>query len=149
MLSEIVKVSAVEPEFVRLQPFNHGTCTSCSLKPTCGQYLLNSLHLNREVAFPSRLVPKEMDVKSLKKGTQIQINIEASKLVQLALLLYLLPIISILFVALIADLAGFSEMLILALVVIVLSFSMRMIHRYFKSHVGLEEINLSLIPDGR
>jgi positive regulator of sigma E activity len=94
-------------------------------------------------------VPKEMDVKSLKKGTQIQINIEASKLVQLALLLYLLPIISILFVALIADLAGFSEMLILALVVIVLSFSMRMIHRYLKSHVGLEEINLSLIPDGR
>ncbi len=147
MLSEIVKISAVETESIRLQPFNNSTCTSCSIKPTCGQYLLNSLYLNREVEFPTKLVPKEIDIKSLRKGTQIQINIEANKLVQLALLLYLLPLLGILLVAFLAELAGFSEMVILALVVIVLSFSMRVIHRYLRSHVGLEDINLSLISE--
>ncbi len=147
MLREIVKISAIEPEFIRLQPFNNGTCTSCSLKPSCGQYLLNSFYMSRELELPAKLVPKEMNIKTLKNGTQVQINIEARKLVQFALLLYLLPLLNILLVALLAELAGFSEMLILALVVIVLSFSMSMIHRYLKSHVGLEEINLSLIPD--
>lgn len=149
MLREIVKISAVEPEFLRLQPFNNGTCTSCSLKPSCGQYLLNSFYINRELELPVKLVLKEMNIKSLKKGSQVQINIEARKLVQFALLLYLLPLLGILLVALLAELAGFSEILIFALVVIVLSFSMRMIHRYLKCHVGLEEISLSLIPDNQ
>ncbi len=147
MLREIVKISAIEPEFIRLLPFNNGTCTSCSLKPSCGQYLLNSFYMSRELELPSKLVPKEMNIKTLKNGTQVQINIEARQLVQFALLLYLLPLLNILLVALLAELAGFSEMLILALVVIVLFFSMSMIHRYLKSHVGLEEINLSLIPE--
>lgn len=147
MLSEIVKISAVEPESVRLQPFNNSTCTSCSIKPTCGQYLLNSLYLNREVTLPSTLLPKEIDLESLKKGTQVQINLEANKLVQLALLFYLVPLLGILLVAFLAELAGFGEMLILALVVIVLFFSMTMIRRYLKIHISLDDINLSLLPD--
>ena len=147
MLSEIVKISSIEPKFVKLQPFNNGSCTSCSLKPTCGQYLLNSFYLNREIELPLSMLPKEMDTQSLKNGTQILINIEASKLVRLSMLLYLVPLLSILLVTLLAGLAGFSEMVILGLDVIVLSLSMGMLHHYFKSHAGLEEINLSLMSE--
>ncbi len=148
MLSEIVKVSSLESGFVRLQSFNNGSCKSCTLKPTCGQYLLNSLYVNRELALPSEMLPNEIDTLSLKNGIQVQINIKATKLVQLSLLMYLFPVLSMLLVALMAELAGFSEIVILALVVFALGLSMRILHHYLKNHDGLKEINLSLIPDG-
>ena len=147
MLSEIVKVSSIDPRFVRFKPFNNSSCTSCELKPTCGQYLLNSFSQNRELAIPHEILQKEIDTRSLKNGTQVQINIEAKKLVQISLQMYFLPVLGILLVALIAQLAGFNEMVILALVVFVLCFSMTILHRYFKKHIGLRDINLSLIPD--
>ncbi|PCJ39925.1 MAG: hypothetical protein COA71_12155 [SAR86 cluster bacterium] len=147
MLSEIVKISSVGSESIRLQPFNsNGTCNSCSLKPSCGQYLLNSLYLNREVELPTSLLPKETDLRSLKNGSQIQINIEAGKLVQLALLLYLLPLLGMLFTAYLAELAGLSEVLIMTLVFLVLFLSMRMLSRYFQRHGRLEKITLRLLP---
>jgi len=139
MLSEIVKISSVGSESIRLQPFNsNGTCNSCSLKP--------SLYLNREVELPTSLLPKETDLRSLKNGSQIQINIEAGKLVQLALLLYLLPLLGMLFTAYLAELAGLSEVLIMTLVFLVLFLSMRMLSRYFQRHGRLEKITLRLLP---
>lgn len=145
MLSEIVKVSSIEPRFIKLQPFNNGSCTSCSIKPTCGQYLLNSLYANRQIELPLSMLPKEMDTQSLKKGTQILINIEASKLVSLSMLLYLAPLLSILLMTLLGQFAGFNELVILALDIMVLFLSMRILHQYLKSHAGLEDVNLSLI----
>lgn len=91
------------------------------------------------------MLPKEMDTQSLKKGTQILINIEASKLVSLSMLLYLAPLLSILLMTLLGQFAGFNELVILALDIMVLFLSMRILHQYLKSHAGLEDVNLSLI----
>lgn len=147
MLSEIVKISSVGSEYIRLQPFNNATCVSCSLKPSCGQYLLNGLYMDREVELPTRLLPKETDPQSLTHGSQIEINIEASKLVQLALLLYLLPLLGMLLTAFLAQLVGFSEVIIMTLVFISLFSSMRVFSHYSKSHDSLEKIKLRLLPE--
>ncbi|MDG2091370.1 MAG: SoxR reducing system RseC family protein [Gammaproteobacteria bacterium] len=147
MFSEIAKVLSIESKYLRLQAFNSGNCSSCSLKPSCGQYLLNSLYVNRELELPTKLMPIETDIRSLKKGSLVQINIEASKLVQLALILYLLPLIGMLCTAFLADLAGFSELVIMTLVVIVLFLSMKFLKHYFLRHDSLEKINISLLPE--
>ena len=147
MLSEIAKISSIGSKHLKLQAFNNGSCSSCSLKPSCGQYLLNSLYVNRELELPTKLMPIETDIRSLRKGSLVQINIEASKLVQLALILYFLPLIGMLLIAFLADLAGFNELVIMTLVVIVLFLSMKFLKHYFLRHDSLEKIKISLLPE--
>lgn len=147
MLSEIVKISSIGLGHIRLHPKKNGACSSCSYKPSCGQYLLNSLYMNTEIELPTSLLPKETDIQSLQNGTQVQIDVEANKLVQLALMLYLLPLFSMLLTAFLAELAGFNEVLIMILVFIALFLSMRMLSRYFRSHGSLEKIKLHILPE--
>jgi len=146
MLSETVRITSIEPGYIRLQPYNSGTCLSCSLKPSCGQYLLNSLYSNREIELPTSLVSKEMDLQALKNGTQAQLNIEAGYLVQSALLLYLLPLVAVLSTAFLAGLAGFSELTVVVLVFVVLFLSMITLRSHFQSNGYQEKVKLCLIP---
>lgn len=147
MLSEIVKISSSELGHLRLHPKKSGACTSCSYKPSCGQYLLNSFYMNREVELPTSLLPLGTDIQSLKNGSQLQIDVEASRLVQWALMLYLLPLFGMLLTAFLAELAGFNEVLIMTLVFIALFLSMRMLNRYFRSNGSLEKIKLHILPE--
>ena len=147
MLSEIVKISSIGLGHIRLHPKKSGSCSSCSYKPSCGQYLLNSLYMNKEVELPTSLLPKETDIQSLKNGSLVQIDVEASKFVQLALMLYLLPLLGMLLTAFLAELAGFNEVVIMTLVFIALVLSMRMLSRYFQSDSSLEKIKLHILPE--
>jgi len=103
--------------------------------------------MSREVELPTSLIQEETDIRSLKNGTHVQINIEAEKLVQFALILYLLPLLGMLITAYLAELAGFSEIMIVTMVFIVLFLSMKILRQYFQSHVSLEKIKLCLLPE--
>lgn len=144
MLSETVRISSVESGFIRLQPYSNSTCSSCSLKPSCGQYLLNSLHANRAIEFPINLLP-EVDIHLLKKGSQAQIKIEESKLLQLVLLMYLFPLFSMLLAAYLTWLVGLNEIAVMISVSSALILSMKVLSLYFRSHGKLEKIKLCLL----
>lgn len=103
--------------------------------------------MNKEVELPTSLLPKETDIQSLKNGSLVQIDVEASKFVQLALMLYLLPLLGMLLTAFLAELAGFNEVVIMTLVFIALVLSMRMLSRYFQSDSSLEKIKLHILPE--
>tara|TARA_B110000495_G_C22899298_1_gene524742 strand:+ start:156 stop:620 length:465 start_codon:yes stop_codon:yes gene_type:complete len=149
MFSEIVKISSVGSENLTIQPLKNGSCSGCSLKSSCGLYFLNSLYVNREIVLPTTLVQGNADAQSWIKGSLVHINIEASKLVELALILYFLPLLGMLLTVFLADLAGFNEIVIMVLVVISLLLSMKILKQYFRSHGSLEKITISLLSKSR
>lgn len=149
MLSEIANISSVGSNYIRIESNKAGTCNSCSLKPSCGQYFLSSLYKNRELEMPKTLIRNDQSVHSLQKGSLVQINIEETKLVQLALTLYLLPLLSMLLTAFLAHLAGVHELLIMVLVISVLFLNMKILNHYFSKQGSIEKINIRVLPENK
>lgn len=147
MLSESVRITSVEPGFLLLQPYNTATCGSCSLKPSCGQYILNSLHAERALKFPVALLTGNIDLDELKNGTHAQIKIAAGKLVQLSLLLYMLPLLLVLTSTLFSALAGFNELTTVVLAFITLLLSFTILHNYMENHLSADNIKVRLVID--
>lgn len=94
--------------------------------------------------FPISLLPEE-DVHPLKKGSQAQIKIEQSKLLQLVLLLYVFPLFSMLLTAYLGWLVGLNEVAVIISVFTALFLSMKVLSLYFRSHGRLEKIRLRLL----
>tara|TARA_R110000772_G_scaffold140286_4_gene249471 strand:+ start:1488 stop:1955 length:468 start_codon:yes stop_codon:yes gene_type:complete len=149
MLSESVRITSVGPGLLQLQPYNSGFCGSCSLKPSCGQYLLNSLHTERTLQLPVNCLAGSIDISTLKKGMHAQIKITAAKLVQLSLLLYILPLLLVLTSALLAALAGFTELISVVVVFITLLLSFIGMHSYIKNHVNAENMNIHVVVENQ
>ena len=94
MLSEPASVAAVSHDAVHLRTRRSATCSGCSLKSGCGQYLLaskdESLSLSR-----SDLVCAA-DAAALQPGAQVQLAMPPAQLLRLSFLFYLLPLILLL-----------------------------------------------------
>ena len=145
MLIESVRITSVEPGFLRLQPYNTGSCQSCKLTPSCGQYLLNSIRKERELELPLALLDENTDFAELKNGSHAQIMMAAGKLVKLSFLLYLFPLFAMLITALLAGFGGFHELTVVLLAFISLILSYKLLHNYLGKQLNLEYLDICLL----
>lgn len=99
--AEVVAVHANSVEVVPCEA-NSG-CGSCSLKATCGQAILARYFGRKNPSFSLK------DTSGLQVGDKITLGLEAKKLNLAAVLQFLLPLLTLLAAALVAQSLGWSS----------------------------------------
>ncbi len=146
MLTETMIVRSSSQTSFGLQSINGTSCKSCNLKPSCGQYILNSLHRDREILFPRSLFSSLSDknnLPELKIGSQVQVEIPSRNLVQLSLLLYSVPLIAMLLFALLASLFKLNEIYSVVLVFFSLFLSFYFLNKYSMKNKPVDLLMMS------
>lgn len=90
MLSEPASVAALSDDAVHLQTRRGATCSGCSLKSGCGQYLLASK--DESLVLPRSDFTCAADAAALQPGAQVRLSMAPSQLLRLSFLFYLLPL---------------------------------------------------------
>lgn len=107
MLSETASVVSLDAETIQLKTQRLATCTGCSLKSGCGQYLLSRdqelLNLSG-----SALVGKN-PISTYRTGDRVQLTMEPEQLLVLTAWFYMLPLVFLLVATVIATLSGLSD----------------------------------------
>lgn len=99
MLAEAASVVARDGSTLRLQSSRHATCTGCSLKTGCGQYLLartgrdSGLH---DVLTLTPLDESADDLAACRAGDSVRIELPEGRLVLLAMCFYAVPLVLLL-----------------------------------------------------
>ncbi len=105
MIEEVVRVSRIEQGEIWIEANRQSACASCSSKQSCGQGTLsewgsgNSVQL--PVTNPTGLHP---DV-----GQQVVVGLEEASLVKASLMIYLVPLLALVVLALVARALDASE----------------------------------------
>lgn len=109
MLSETATVVRLDAESIQLKTQRLATCTGCSLKSGCGQYLFS-----REedwLRLPVRDVAALAEPGSLHPGNRVHLSMEPGQLLSLAAWFYLLPLGSLLAATTVAALLELQDVL--------------------------------------
>jgi sigma-E factor negative regulatory protein RseC len=107
MLSETATVVRLDAGTIQLKTERLSTCTGCSLKSGCGQYLLS-----REqdlLCLSARDVAARVDLDSLQAGSRVQLSMEPGQLLSLVAWFYLLPLGCLLVATTVADLLELQD----------------------------------------
>lgn len=98
MLTEAASVLGRDGSTLRLQTSRHATCSGCSLKAGCGQYLLVSA--GRDSRQDQELTVNDLaggdEVAGCRAGDQVRIELSGGNLVMLAMCFYMLPLVLLL-----------------------------------------------------
>ena len=107
MLTETATVIGLTNNSVQVNTQRKTTCSGCSMKSGCGQYLLGKedsvLELSGSTVYSAANIP------ALSVGDQLQLGLEPSQLLVLTWWFYVLPLGSLLLATLLSALAGLSE----------------------------------------
>ena len=102
MLTEFGRIVAVEPEQVWVETIRSSACESCRAKSVCGQKVLAQWQQNQETQAQKNYVPVRTNL-IVSEGDEVEIGIPEDSFIKGALLLYLLPLISLLLVSVLLD----------------------------------------------
>lgn len=94
MIAESGRVVAVEAQAVWVETIRQSTCQSCSAQKACGHGLLSKLQSGRHVHI--RALPGRYSLGDFAIGDQVRIAVPERVVVQGALLVYLLPLLTLL-----------------------------------------------------
>ncbi|MBS98387.1 MAG: hypothetical protein CMI01_06885 [Oceanospirillaceae bacterium] len=105
MIEEVVQVSRVEGGDIWVEASRQSACGSCSSKKSCGQGALSDWMSGSSVELtvlnPTGLLPKV--------GERVVVGLEEGSLIRASLLVYLLPLVTLVLFAVIARGLGSSE----------------------------------------
>lgn len=107
MLRETASVASLEGQTLHLKTGRRGTCSGCSLKGGCGQYLLardNDLLKMQDCEVTRQLLRDDLRV-----GEQVEITLSEGQLLRLTGLFYGLPLLGLLLATLLASALGAHE----------------------------------------
>lgn len=94
MLTETGRVVAVDAQGLWVETVRRSTCNACSLRQGCGHGLLERIHEGQRGLI--RVLPREGDATDCKVDDQVRISIPESLLLRGSLLLYVLPLLTLL-----------------------------------------------------
>lgn len=105
MIEEVVRVTRIENDDVWVEADRLSACAACTAKKGCGQGALSEWMSDKSieltVANPAHLVPSV--------GQAVVVGLEEGSLIRASLLVYLVPLLSLVALAIIARSAGGSE----------------------------------------
>jgi sigma-E factor negative regulatory protein RseC len=107
MQRELAEVSYTDGEYVFLKTLNQSGCGECSSKASCGSVKL----------FSSVVETEEIKIKNtlgLKEGDSVVLELAPAKLLQGTFLVYLLPLFSLMFFAVLGKIIGGESISIIA-----------------------------------
>lgn len=110
MLSETATVVRLDAGSIQLKTQRLSTCSGCSLKSGCGQYLLS--REQDQLCLSARDVAALADLDSLQPGSRVQLSMEPRQLLSLAAWFYLLPLGCLLVATTVAALLGLQDALV-------------------------------------
>lgn len=143
MLREPVKIRPGKARQITIEGAGSGTCRSCNLKVSCGQYLLLAVSKPRRFELPESFLPATAGTDRthrLTGASSAEMSIAGKDLVKFSLLLYMLPLLFVL-------LAGnilLSESLTIVMTFSVLGLSLFVLHKYIKGQDLQDALNLEL-----
>lgn len=94
MITETGRVVAIEPDSLWVETIRRSTCNSCSAQKACGHGLMNKLDSGRQHHVRALLDGQSAD--SFKVDDEVEISIPEQVLVSGALVVYVLPLLSML-----------------------------------------------------
>jgi sigma-E factor negative regulatory protein RseC len=107
MQSESALVASPDGKTLQLRTARQSSCSACSLKGGCGQYLLARQDALLELH--SCELGEELRKQGLRAGEQVRISLAEGQLLLLAALFYALPLASLLLATLLAFWLGAGE----------------------------------------
>ncbi len=109
MLTESARVIAIEADGVRVETVRQSACSSCRSQAGCGQKLLAELGQGQRfeisVSNPRQLI--------IQPGDTVELGVEEVSFLQASFMVYLLPIVGLVLLALLADSLGAAEPLVI------------------------------------
>lgn len=103
MVEEIATVVSTEYNGIWLTTTPVSSCNACNVSDDCGTGIVAKTLTPKNIHF---FVPSEL---KLLPGEQVKIGLQEDSLVMAALMVYLLPLVLMMVLALLANAAGFSE----------------------------------------
>jgi sigma-E factor negative regulatory protein RseC len=94
MISETARVIAIEPDCLWVETVRRSTCGSCEVKKGCGHGLLNEVGSQRTSHL--RVLLNGLRASDFSINDQVEISIPEEILVKGALLVYLMPLLTML-----------------------------------------------------
>lgn len=110
MLTESAKVIAIDEDGLWVETLKQSACGACSAKSGCGQQLLATYMRDMSCIKARFLGGRTQQIWKL--GDDVEIGVEENALVVNALLVYLLPLISLLVFAALAQTLALPEILV-------------------------------------
>lgn len=105
MIEELVHVSRIEGDEVWVEASRQSACAACSAKKSCGQGALSDWmsgsSVELSVVNPSRLKPNV--------GQSVVVGLEESSLIKASMLIYLVPLVLLVLMAIVARAFGAGE----------------------------------------
>ncbi|MEX2364998.1 MAG: SoxR reducing system RseC family protein [Pseudohongiellaceae bacterium] len=143
MLSETARIVALEQDGAWIEARNPNVCQACSASQSCGHSLLTRLHRQRAGSIkawstdPARLA-------MLSEGDLVRVGIADDLIVRISFLVYLLPLLSMLGVAGLAQSLSANELLTISgsMVGLVLGFTIVR----FLALAGVMDMGLTVLP---
>jgi sigma-E factor negative regulatory protein RseC len=117
MLSENGVVVAVEKDQVWVETIRSSACETCRAKSVCGQKVMTDFQSERKQKESSQAQKSHVPVRTnliMQIGDQVEIGIPEAAFIKGALLLYFLPILSLVLTAILISSLGLSEWLVAA-----------------------------------
>tara|TARA_R110002110_G_scaffold89303_2_gene232716 strand:+ start:79405 stop:79869 length:465 start_codon:yes stop_codon:yes gene_type:complete len=135
MLREPVKIRPGRPGQIAIEASGSGTCRSCNLKVSCGQYFLMAARKPRQFELSASCLPatgSQQGKAALTGERSAELLIRGNDLVKYSLLLYLLPLLSVLLAVVGAGVLLLSESLTILATFSVFALSLWGLHKYIK-----------------
>lgn len=113
------------------------------MKPSCGQFLLNSMRRKRQLVLPETVLT-DSEVESIRCGEQLELKMAAAPLVRMALILYGFPILALLLAVLAADFMALGDAATLTLAMLVTGLCLTALRKYFQHRFQPGSMELKL-----
>lgn len=94
MVEEEGRVVTVEQDAVWVETIRKSTCSSCSARNGCGQHLIEKYRSSKSHSYIRATCSPSLSALSLRENDRVVIGIPEAALVQASLLVYLLPLVS-------------------------------------------------------
>lgn len=105
MIEEVVQVSRIEGEEIWIEASRQSACAACSAKKGCGQGALSEWTSGKAVELsvlnPNRVLPAV--------GQSVVIGLEEGSLIKASVMVYFLPLLTLILAAIVARFLGGSE----------------------------------------
>lgn len=102
MIEEHAQVVAIDNRFVWVEAERQSSCSRCAANKGCGNAVFQKLFGNKQNVFPVANAD-EPTVLDVEIGDQVVIGVEETALVNSSMMVYLLPIVTIIVFALIGE----------------------------------------------
>ncbi len=144
MIEEVGRVISVEKDNLVVETVKQSSCSTCSSQKNCGQSLLAKVGDGRKL----QIAVDNPDHLLVKLDDQVVLGVEESTFLSASLLIYLLPLAAMFVLAFIAQIAAFSEPVVIfsALAGLLVGFlAVRLISRRFGRNCRFQPVLLRVV----